>query len=236
MTELERGSMIAAISQLIKPELPIAAGVCVVTGEVLALGGLPELTLAILGFFVGFFLSAAAMASNDYFDVEVDQVNYPDRPLPSGRVTKDEVIVISAVLTSIGLIFAAILGLARFLIALVTWAIGLLYNWRFKEAGLPGNMMVSFSVAITFLFGGVAAGGLQSGVVWVFAVLAFIFDLGEEIINGVLDAEGDKKRNSRSIALTKGRRYALALAGLLFATFISISYIPYLAGWLGLPI
>jgi geranylgeranylglycerol-phosphate geranylgeranyltransferase len=61
-------SKVFAISDLIKPELPFAAGVCVIAGEVLALGRLPDVTPSILGFLVGFFISGSAMVSNDYFD------------------------------------------------------------------------------------------------------------------------------------------------------------------------
>ncbi len=64
---------------------------------------------------------------------------------------------------------------------MVIWVIGLLYNWKFKESGLPGNMMVAPSVAWTFIFGGAIVGGLENGMIWVFGALAFVFDLGEEI-------------------------------------------------------
>ena len=46
-----------AISDLVKPELPVAAGICVIAGEILALHGLPTAFDALLGFLVGFFIS-----------------------------------------------------------------------------------------------------------------------------------------------------------------------------------
>jgi geranylgeranylglycerol-phosphate geranylgeranyltransferase len=225
-------SKVIAISDLIKPELPFAAGVCVIAGEVLALGRLPGAAPSILGFLVGFFISASAMVSNDYFDQEVDRINRPDRPLPSGRVTAREVVLLTIVLSSIGLLAAAFLGIPAFVLALITWVVGMSYNWRFKSSGLPGNMMVAFSVSITFIFGGLAVGNLN-GLVLTFGVLAFIFDLSEEIINGSLDSKGDEKRSSRSIAIVYGRKAAMRLSGALFAAFIVISFIPFLAGWLG---
>ena len=93
----------------------------------------------------GFFISGAEMISNDYFDLEVDKVNHPKKHLPSGRITAYEVA---------GFISAAFLGALALALAVVIWAVGMLYNWRYKESGLPGNMMVSFSVAMTFFFGG----------------------------------------------------------------------------------
>ena len=72
------------ILQILRPELPFAAGVCVILGEIVALGGLPPFREAMLGFVCGFFLSGSAIVLNDYFDLEVDRVNTPERPLPSG--------------------------------------------------------------------------------------------------------------------------------------------------------
>jgi len=74
-----------AVSDLVKTELPVAAGICVVAGEMLALGRLPTVAEALLGFLTGFFISGSAMISNDYFDLGVDRINRPERPLPSGR-------------------------------------------------------------------------------------------------------------------------------------------------------
>ena len=56
---------LSAIIELIRPELPIAAGVCVVVGQTVALAGFAPLPLIILGFALGFFLSASAMVFND---------------------------------------------------------------------------------------------------------------------------------------------------------------------------
>ena len=81
-----------AMLQLIRPELPIAAGVCVVVGQAVALGRVPALSILGLGFALGFFLSSSAMIFNDYFDLEVDRINSPQRPLPSGLLSKAEVI------------------------------------------------------------------------------------------------------------------------------------------------
>jgi geranylgeranylglycerol-phosphate geranylgeranyltransferase len=218
--------------ELIRPELPLSAGLCVLTGEVLALGTLPGLEAGILGFLVGFLISGAAMVSNDYHDLAVDWVNHPGRPLPSGRVSKNDVIGLTVALAIAGLIAAAFIGLAPLALAMLILAIGLLYNWRLKERGLLGNLMVSTSVGATFAFGGTAAGDLN-GLVLIFAAMAFTFDLGEEIAADAMDVEGDKERSVRSLAIVRGRVPALRISAVLFALFIALTFIPYALGWLG---
>jgi geranylgeranylglycerol-phosphate geranylgeranyltransferase len=219
---------------IFRPELPFAAGVCVLVGEALALGGLPPLRMALLGFSCGFFLSSTALILNDYFDLEVDRVNAPQRPLPSGLVTVNEVIGLSALTTLLGLAAALALGAAAFVLSLITWVVGLLYNWRFKQAGLVGNLMVSYSVAVTFILGGMAAGDPWNPLVWTFGLIAFGINLGEEIAGDAMDIEGDKLRGSRSIAILKGRVYALRISAALFTLVVGLTLVPVLMGWQGL--
>ena len=84
---------------LFRPELPFAAGVTVLMGEIVALGGLPSAREALLGFTCAFLLSASALILNDVFDLEVDRVNAPERPIPSGAVTVWEAIGLSVPVT-----------------------------------------------------------------------------------------------------------------------------------------
>ena len=220
--------------RLIRPELPLAAALCVVIGEVLALGTLPPLRAAVLGALCGFFLSASAMASNDYFDLEVDRINAPERPLPAGLVSTTDAIILTIVAGLAGLAAAWALDPAAFVAGVIVWGIGFLYNWRLKAAGLWGNLMVSTSVAATFLMGGLGVGRLWSGTVWLFSLIAFTFDLAEEIAGDAMDAEGDRKRGSRSIALTQGRETALRISGSLFILVILLTLVPIVFGALNL--
>ena len=222
-----------AYSDLVKPELPLAAGFCVVAGQVLVLGDFATIETTIVGFLVGFFLSGSAMISNDYFDLEVDRINRPERPLPSGRVTAKEVWMLTITFGVLGILCAAYVGIALLAVALIIWLIGQIYNWKGKEAGFAGNLMVSSSVASTFIFGGISVGGVTNGLAWTFAGLAFFFDLGEEILGGIMDVSGDSIRGSQSLILTRGRDFALKSSGVAFLAFIFVSFIPYLAEWLG---
>src|SRR6266542_6558459 len=222
------------IIQIFRSELPFAAGICVVLGEIVALGKFPPIRELTLGFLCGFFISGSAIVLNDYFDLEVDKVNAPDRPLPSGLITRWEAILLTALATLVGLAASLALGFPSFILCTIFWLIGFLYNWKFKEAGLSGNLMVSSSVGITFILGGIAVGEPWNKIVWCFALIAFFVDLGEEIAGDAMDMAGDQKRNSKSIAIRHGRKFALALSGLFFGMVILISLVPILFHWLGI--
>ncbi|VVB62264.1 Digeranylgeranylglyceryl phosphate synthase [uncultured archaeon] len=229
------GRKIKGIYQLFRVELPFAAGICVIAGELLGIGSHISFYQILLGFLSGFFISSSALIFNDYFDIESDKINTPTRPLPSGKVKPSEVILLTIITTAIGLVAALLISLIGFSVGIVFWIIGFLYNWKLKETGLLGNIMVSCSVAITFIFGGIAVGQPWNKIVWFFSFIVFFIDLGEEIGSGAMDEKGDKKRSSKSIAITKGKDYALRISSGLFTVVIVISFIPFILQWLGIP-
>src|SRR5262245_49488641 len=55
-------------------------------------------------------LYSAGMVWNDYFDVEQDKRERPERPIPSGRVTRREAARLGGSLFAGGLLFAALAG------------------------------------------------------------------------------------------------------------------------------
>ena len=224
---------IAGILQIFRPELPFAAGVCVILGEWIALGRFPSVGQMLLGFVSVFFISGSALVLNDYFDLEVDKVNMPERPLPSGILSPFDALYLTGFAILTGLIASLLISFTAFVSCAIACVVGILYNWRFKEAGLLGNLMVSSCVAFTFLFGGMAVGDPWNVIVWCFAAMAFLIDLGEEIAGDAMDMEGDKKRDSRSIAIRMGRKPALAISSTLFGLVIVISFLPVVFGWLG---
>jgi geranylgeranylglycerol-phosphate geranylgeranyltransferase len=223
------------VIQLFRPELPLAAGMCVVIGELLALGRFPALQVVGLGFVCGFFLSSSALVTNDYFDLEVDQINAPQRPLPAGLLTRPEVMTLGIGTGLLGLAAAWALNPFALGLSLMVWLIGFLYNWKLKATGLWGNVMVSTSVASTFLLGGIGVGQAWNATVWAFGLIAFVFDLAEEIAGDAMDAEGDQQRASHSIAIVSGKQTALRISGMLFGLVVMLSLLPIIWGGLALP-
>ncbi|MCB9423249.1 MAG: UbiA family prenyltransferase [Ardenticatenaceae bacterium] len=223
---------IRGLARLFRFELPFAAGICVLLGELLALGHFPSLSAVGLGFGSVFCISASALILNDYFDIESDQINAPQRPLPSGMVTPRDVIVLSVVVTLLGLTLSYLISVTALLVAVLVWLVGFLYNWRFKKTGLPGNLMVSFSVGMTFVFGGVVVARPFHPIAWFFAIIAALINLGEEIAADAMDSAGDQQAGSRSLAIRWGPEKALRISSTLFILVVLLSSLPFLFGWL----
>jgi len=224
---------VRACAELIRIDLAFGAGFFLVAGQVLALGTLPSAGMVLAGFVMLFFISGSANISNDYFDLEVDRVNLPGRPLPSGRITVRGLFSLFFACTAIGLLAAAYFGHAVVVLVLVLWALSLFYNMKLKEYGIFGNLTVAFCVGMTIITGGITAGAVN-GLVLAFGMLAFLFDLGEEVASDAMDLEGDNLRPSQSLAKIHGRQPALRTAGMIFAVFFSVTLLPFFMGWLGL--
>jgi len=224
---------VRGLIELIRPELPFAAGICVIIGEMIAFGGFPSFQNLFLGFMWGFFLSSPAMILNDYFDIEVDKVNSPNRPLPSGLIQPVSAIGLAVITTLIGMAVSAFIGKSAVLLYIVFWLVGFLYNWKLKEMGLLGNLLVSSSVAITFILGGIVVQEPWNKTVWILSLMVFLFDLGEEIAADAMDIEGDKKRNIKSIAILIGKKNALRISAVLFVLMIIVSFLPVFWNLLG---
>lgn len=91
--------------------------------------------------------------------------------------------------------------------------------------------MVSFSVGMTFIYGGATVGLPFDKAVLFFGLLAASIDLGEEIAADAVDAEGDKLINSNSIAIKFGKAAALKTSGVIFPAVILLTIIPFIFGW-----
>ncbi len=220
--------------RLIRFELPLSAGICVVMGQILVLGYFAPADILLFAPASVFLISASILVMNDIFDIDTDKINAPERPLPSKLVSPLEAYSFSSLLLIMGLLFSYFINLKLFLISLLLLIIGFLYNRFFKKSGLPGNLMVSFSVGMTFIFGGASVGSPFNKAVLFFGIIAALIDLGEEIAADAMDSEGDLLIQSKSIAIKYGVRTALKISLILFSIVVVISVIPFIFKWFDL--
>lgn len=221
--------------RLFRFDLSFAAGTCVILGEFLAIGSISSLQQAVFGFLSVFFISSASLILNDYFDIEIDKINAPNRPLPSGMVTKFDVIILFFLCSILGSASSIMLGIEALIFVVFVWIVGFLYNWKLKRYGLIGNLFVAFSVGMTFIFGGIAVGRPFEILVWFMGITAFLIDLGEEIAADSMDVEGDREGGSRSLAVLLGPEKAMKISAGVFSMMIIWSFVPFVFGWMEWP-
>ena len=108
----------------------------------------------LLIFFSMAFITSAGFAINDYFDRESDAVIKPKRPIPSGELSLKQVVAVSGVLFSLGLVMAALINWLSFAIIAVDSLLLLVYSYMVKrKSGFVANILVGILTGTAFMYG-----------------------------------------------------------------------------------
>ena len=170
----------------------------------------------------GALVMAGANAVNDSFDIEIDRINRPRRPLPLGVLTQRNarqmwfIVSITAICINVFINFLALL--------IVIFAIILLYYYsaRLKRTIVAGNVVVGLMTGMTFIYGGAIVGHIERALVP--AVFAFLINFARELVKDVEDIEGDRKEHAFTLPVQYGIRPTLILATLSLLTVISLTF------------
>lgn len=164
------------------------------------------------------FITAAANIVNDIFDIEIDKINKPGRPLAAGQISITSAWIFYVLLNIIGLFFSFIVSLKLAGIAIFAIIILFLYSFYFKKTILVGNLLVSFISGLTFVFATLAIDDFQAGIIP--AVFAFFFHFGREILKDIQDLEGDLIHNTITFPGRFGKKKSLLIVNIIFAVLI----------------
>ncbi len=184
-------------------------------------------------------VAAGGYAVNDYYDVDIDRVNKPWRPIPSGRIAPRSAHTLSIVLMVAGCLLSTLLGLAPLLYAVAASILLYLYAYKLKRAGLPGNFVVAFNSGSAILYGSIAYASLRHAWNHIMAGLlpftyAFLLVLGREFVKGIEDYEGDRLGGARTLAVLLGPRRALYISLAVLLLVVFLSPLPWLYGYYSL--
>ena len=173
-------------------------------------------------------LLSAGNAINDYCDYNIDQINRPRRPLPSGRIQRLHALIFAIVLIAIGIWLGTLINRTATGIAILVSVALVGYAFWLKRTPFVGNLVVSGLTSVTFVSGGVAIDSVQGTLVP--AIFAFLFTTAREIIKDIEDREGDLKNSVKTLSILNPR-LAVGTALGFIALVIVFSPVPYLFGW-----
>jgi len=186
-------------------------------GAVLAFGALPPLSPA---FLLGLFAVSCSLLGinllNQITDIEIDRINKPHRPLPSGKVSRNTAIAITVVLYSAAAAAASAVSVQLFLLTLAYLFLGAGYSMRplrFKDKFLISNISIAIWYNfLNFLMGWVV---FRPFGVAPFPLLALLFLYDVIAINSkdYADVAGDRKHNAKTLVVLLGHGEALNADG-----------------------
>jgi geranylgeranylglycerol-phosphate geranylgeranyltransferase len=166
---------------------------------------------------------------NDYWDVEVDRLSKPDRPIPSGRVSRRAAGMVAALLTITALMVALSLGPAMAWMAGFTILLATLYSYYLKATVLLGNAAMALLDASIVIYGGLSVENLVPAI-WVISILTFLYAFAQEILYTVADREGDARAGLRTTAAALGPNRAIDLFRLFALGFVITAIVPWFLG------
>ncbi len=225
--------MIKVILELIRYKNCAMAGLAAVIGAAIAYSAVPgELVWMGLIFITVFIITGAGNAINDYFDANIDAINRPDRPIPSGRISKESAYNLSIQLFFIGWIISQFIGSNRIpsLIAIFNSILLILYAKSLKRKVIVGNLSVSYLTGSTFLFGGAAYGGKGIQVTLILFFLSMLATFAREIVKTIEDIEGDKLDGASTLPIKIGETRAAYVACAFGLLAVFLSPLPYFMG------
>ena len=171
-------------------------------------------------------LTAAGNAHNDWSDGDKDRINRPDRPLPSGTISRSSLMLLAGSLFAAGALALIPLSQAHAVLFGLNAASLVLYNMWGSRRPLVGNLLVALLVGSTLVFG-----GLESGInerVVVAAAFAAAATLAREMVKDVQDIEGDRAAGARTIAVAIGTTATFRLANLVLLLLVPATLLPFL--------
>jgi 4-hydroxybenzoate polyprenyltransferase len=183
-------------------------------------------------------IAAAGYIINDYFDVNIDQVNKSSKVIIGKFINRRAAILLYAFLSFIGLVISAYIGYKLYNIFIPVFnfiAINILwfYSSTFKKKILIGNVLISLLTAWVILVLTLAEYRFRISphdVIWqrllkmsfIYAGFAFIISLIREVIKDMEDVEGDLKYDCKTMPIVWGIPVAKVFTAVWIVVLIGI--------------
>jgi len=228
---------VRAYVRLLRPLNALMSAAAVPVGAFVAVGadGVASQSLAVgIGALTTFLFTGGGNALNDVYDRDIDRVNHPDRPIPSGQVAAARAFDLALVLFVLAILAGLAINVAAFALVLISLALMVAYEERFKTSGWSGNLLIGWLVGSLFLFAGlcVYAGRVAPlEIAASLALLAGLSTVAREVVKDIEDVAGDVGRTT--LARTRGVAFAGRVAQGVLLAAILLSAVPILLGVLG---
>ena len=177
--------------------------------------------------------AGASNILNDVFDVRIDEINQPERVLPSGRLKILEALFIMSILYVIGILACTYLLPLGQKIALITvLPLLVLYTPLFKRFPFIGNLVIGCIIGLVFLFTEGSING-NADKMWIPFLLATALSTIRELCKDAEDMEGDSTDNLQTFPKKFGLISTLWFLRILSVALCFFAIIPGVNGYYG---
>jgi len=185
--------------------------------------------------FSSFLMVSAFNSLNDFFDHRIDRTAHPERPIPSGRMTREAARNNSILLLSVSLMLGTLLSINSstvlpLLLLFLALFMDTSYELFLKKLPFLGNLSVALLTGFPFLYGA-SITSFDPPVV-ILALMAVVVNLSREVIKDVEDLEADKVER-RTVPAVQGEvdslwlALAMTLLGIALSLWLYITIRPH---------
>jgi geranylgeranylglycerol-phosphate geranylgeranyltransferase len=215
-----------AIIRITRPVNVIITFFSIIIAAVICSAGVLTAGKVIITAVSGAVAAAAGNIINDYYDIETDKINRPDRPLVSGILTPGEAVFLFALFSFLSLALSSFVNITAFIINIFALVLLFVYSFKLKRTILFGNFAVAFLTGLAFIYGGVAVDNLRFAIIP--AVFAFLINLIREIVKDMEDIEGDKAAGICSFPYIYGFKRSKQVITVFSILLIIATFIPFI--------
>ncbi len=234
-----------AYLDLARPFTLVAPALGFISGALTAVGAAPRepwsaalLVPPLIGSLMAAVLNAGNNALNQIYDLEIDRVNKPKRPLPSGRLTISEAWLFTDVTYVLALALAWFVapGGRHECFWLVVGAVVCTYVYsvpplRTKRLGIWANVTIAIPRGVLLKVAGWSAVKTIAGVEpWYIGAIFGLFLLGATTTKDFADMEGDRRGGCRTLPIRYGVKRA---AWLISPSFVVPFLMIPIGAWIG---
>ena len=202
-----------AYLEIIRPGNAVMAAIAVIL--MMFVGHYYELPIIICALIV-FVCTGAGNTINDVFDVKIDEINKPNRPIPSGRISLENARNYAFALFGIGIALSfvdsyLVNSIWPSVIVVPAAVIMYLYARNLKAMPLIGNLTVATLTGFCFVIAGVVIACATNSLKILFisiylGLFAMFMTLAREIVKDMEDIEGDKQEGARTFPILYGKK------------------------------
>ncbi|MGQ9927468.1 MAG: UbiA family prenyltransferase [Chloroflexaceae bacterium] len=201
----------AALLHVLRPHVAAQAAAYTLLGAYLSAGTRFTLTpLTSLAALIVAVVVAFGFVINDYADADIDRLTKPERPIPSGAVSRPHAAALARLLAGLTVVLILLVPTVLQAITILNLTLTSAYALALKRTVLIGNATVALLNASILVFGALAAGGVAT-VVWMVAGMSFVYTLAQEVLYTVDDIDGDTRAGIITTAVYFGVEPALRL-------------------------
>ena len=212
--------------ELVRPFTLIAPIVGFLSGAIIAAQALPN-AYGFLGALSAAILNAASNVNNQYFDLEIDKINKPFRPLPSGTISKKAVIIFAFLLYFSALILSWLINSQLFLIFLITAVITFFYSappFRLKKYPFISNIAIALPRGAFLIVAGWSVNKSIFNIEpWFIGLIFVLYLMGAATTKDFSDIKGDSQFEIRTLPVIYGpEKAAKIISPFLYLPFMLI--------------